>query len=121
MPQLPVGLWPFAALMFVLGCAMGIGKASVYKYIPDYFPNDVGAVGGIVGMLGALGGFFLPPAFGMVGRWSGIPQLAFLVLLALTVWSLVWLHIAVMRLRGASLLLDSEGHLSPQYTTTSPL
>ncbi len=106
-PSVP-GLWPFAALMFVLGCAMGIGKASVYKYIPDYFPNDVGAVGGVVGMLGALGGFFLPPAFGMVGRWSGIPQLAFLVLLALTVWSLVWLHIAVMRVRGASLLLDPD-------------
>jgi MFS transporter, NNP family, nitrate/nitrite transporter len=116
-----MGLWPFAALMFVLGCAMGIGKASVYKYIPDYFPRDVGAVGGIVGMLGALGGFFLPPAFGMVGRWIGIPQMAFLVLLALAVWSLVWLHIAVMRLRGASFILDSEGHLPPQYTTTSPL
>ena len=95
--------------MFVLGCAMGIGKASVYKYIPDYFPSDVGAVGGVVGMLGALGGFFLPPAFGTLGRWSGIPQLAFLVLLGLTVWSLVWLHIAVLRLRGATRLLDSEG------------
>ena len=106
-PSVP-GLWPFATLMFVLGCAMGIGKASVYKYIPDYFPNDVGAVGGVVGMLGALGGFFLPPAFGMVGRWSGIPQLAFLVLLALTAWSLVWLHIAVMRVRGARLLLDPD-------------
>jgi NNP family nitrate/nitrite transporter-like MFS transporter len=92
-----IGLQTFAVLMFVLGCAMGIGKASVYKYIPDYFPNDVGAVGGIVGMLGALGGFFLPPAFGIVGRSSGIPQLAFLVLLALTLWSLAWLHIAVMR------------------------
>ena len=97
--SLPGGLslWPFATLMFVLGCGMGIGKASVFKYIPDYFPNDVGAVGGIVGMLGALGGFFLPPAFGLMARWSGIPQMAFVVLLALTVWSLVWLHIAVMR------------------------
>jgi len=116
-----LGLWPFASLMFVLGCAMGIGKASVYKYIPDYFPSDVGAVGGVVGMLGALGGFFLPPAFGMLGRWSGIPQLAFLALLGLTVWSLVWLHIAVLRLGAASSLLDSEGRLPVQYTTTSPL
>jgi NNP family nitrate/nitrite transporter-like MFS transporter len=96
-----LALSPFATLMFVLGCAMGIGKASVYKYIPDYFPNDVGAVGGVVGMLGALGGFFLPPAFGMVARWSGTPQLAFLVLLALTIWSLAWLHIAVIRVRTA--------------------
>src|SRR5688572_10291067 len=32
-----MGLPPFAALMFVLGCAMGVGKTSIYKYIPDYF------------------------------------------------------------------------------------
>ena len=116
-----LGLGPFAFLMFVLACAMGIGKASVYKYIPDYFPRDVGAVGGIVGMLGALGGFFLPPAFGALGRWSGIPQLAFLALLGLTVCSLLWLHLAVRRLHAARSLLDTEGRLPAQYTADSPL
>jgi NNP family nitrate/nitrite transporter-like MFS transporter len=116
-----LGLWPFVSLMFVLGCAMGIGKASVYKYIPDYFPSDVGAVGGIVGMLGALGGFFLPPAFGVLGRWSGMPQLAFLPLLGLTAGSLFWLHLVVVRLRGARPLLDSESRLPAQYTAASPL
>jgi NNP family nitrate/nitrite transporter-like MFS transporter len=116
-----LGLGPFVFLMFVLGCAMGIGKASVYKYIPDYFPRHVGAVGGIVGMLGALGGFFLPPAFGIVGRWSGIPQLAFTALLAVTVWSLAWLHLAVTRLRAAKPPVDDEGRLSTQYTVASPL
>lgn len=116
-----LGLWPFSFLLFVVGCAMGIGKASVYKYIPDYFPNDVGAVGGIVGMLGALGGFFLPPAFGMLGRWSGLPQLAFVALLAITLWSLAWLHLTVLRLRTAKFHVDSEGRLPALYTTTSPL
>ena len=111
----------FAALMFVLGCAMGVGKASVYKYIPDYFPEDVGAVGGLVGMLGALGGFFLPPAFGSLARWTGIPQLAFVALLGLTAASLIWLHLVVMRLRGARTELDSEGRLPVAYTATSPL
>jgi NNP family nitrate/nitrite transporter-like MFS transporter len=96
-----LGLKSFVSLMFVLACAMGIGKASVYKYIPDYFPKDVGAVGGIVGMLGALGGFVLPPLFGVLGRMTGSPQLAFLALLALTVWSLAWLHLAVLRMRGS--------------------
>jgi NNP family nitrate/nitrite transporter-like MFS transporter len=118
-----LGLWPFATLMFLLGCAMGIGKASVYKYIPDYFPNDVGAVGGAVGMLGALGGFLLPPAFGALGRWSGVPQFAFLALLALTVWSLAWLHLVVVRLRAQAThpVLDTDGRLPSQYTQTSPL
>lgn len=115
-----LGLGPFAFLTFVLGCAMGIGKASVYKYIPDYFPRHVGAVGGIVGMLGALGGFFLPPVFGIFGRWSGVPQLAFAALLALTLWSLAWLHLAVTRQHSRKFPVD-EGRLSAQYTTASPL
>jgi NNP family nitrate/nitrite transporter-like MFS transporter len=72
-------------------------------------------------MLGALGGFFLPPAFGALGRWSGMPQLAFLPLLALTGWSLLWLHVVVVRLRAESPLLDSEGRLPAQYTATFPL
>ena len=116
-----LGLRLFVSLMFVLGCAMGIGKASVYKYIPDYFPKDVGAVGGVVGMLGALGGFLLPPAFGVLGRWSGVPQLAFLPLLGLTVWSLLWLHLVVLRLNVTRPLMDVEGRLPARYTATSPL
>jgi len=111
LPSQWLGLMPFAVLMFVLACAMGIGKASVYKYIPDYFPNDVGAVGGVVGMLGALGGFFLPPMFGALGRWTGNPQLAFLSLLALTTWSLLWLHLAVIRMRGSKPVLADAGHM----------
>jgi NNP family nitrate/nitrite transporter-like MFS transporter len=97
----PLDVLTFTVLLFVVGCGMGIGKASVYKYIPQYFPRDVGAVGGLVGMLGALGGFFLPPLFGWLGRWTGSPQTAFLALLALTVWSLVWLHLVVVKLRAA--------------------
>ncbi len=72
-------------------------------------------------MLGALGGFFLPPAFGILGRWSGVPQLAFLPLLGLTAWSLLWLHLVVLRLHAATPLLDSEGRLPARYTATSPL
>src|SRR5262249_12589780 len=54
----------FFTLIEVLAIGMGIGKASVYKYIPEYYPNGVGVVGGLVGTLGALGGFFLPLGFG---------------------------------------------------------
>jgi NNP family nitrate/nitrite transporter-like MFS transporter len=97
-----LGLEAFAVSMFVLGCAMGLGKASVFRYVPDYFPNDVGAAGGVVGALGALGGFILPPAFGWIGRSTGVPQLAFIALLALTLWSLGWLHLTVLRFRTAT-------------------
>lgn len=82
----------FALLMGVVGVAMGIGKASAFKAVADEFPRDIGAVGGLVGMLGALGGFLLPLLFGAVGRKVGVPQAAFLVPLALATISLAWLR-----------------------------
>mgnify|MGYP006205690365 CR=1 FL=1 len=30
----------------LIGISWGIGKAAVYKHIPEYFPNEVGVVGG---------------------------------------------------------------------------
>src|SRR5262249_50306796 len=80
---LDLGVGGFAVLMCGVGVGMGIGKASVYKYVPNSFPKDVGAVGGLVGALGALGGFILPPAFGAIGRWAGSPQSGFLALFAM--------------------------------------
>ncbi len=55
-----VGPLLFTVLVFITGCAMGIGKAAVYKHIPEYFPHDVGAVGGLVGSIGALAGSSCP-------------------------------------------------------------
>ena len=79
-------VWIFTALVFVIGIAMGIGKAAVYKYIPDYFPNDVGVVGGIVGVLGGLGGFVCPIIFGSLldslGLWTTTWMFLFLVTFA---------------------------------------
>lgn len=91
----PVG---FTVLIFIVGVGMGVGKAAVYKYIPEYFPRDVGAVGGLVGMLGALGGFFLPPIFAWVHEWTWIPQSTFFVLFLVTAASFGWLHWTVMSL-----------------------
>jgi NNP family nitrate/nitrite transporter-like MFS transporter len=105
---LPLSVTAFAGLLFVVGVGMGIAKASVFKYVPNYFPNDVGAVGGLVGMLGALGGFILPKAFGMLGRATGVPQAAFVALLAITLASLVWLHVVVMRIKAAEKVVEPE-------------
>lgn len=91
---LGLGVWTFTALVFVLGSGMGIGKAAVYKLIPDHFPRDVGAVGGLVGMLGALGGFVLPPLWAYTLLWTGLPQMTFAVLTVLTATSTVWFFVS---------------------------
>lgn len=92
---------PFTALVLVFGIAQGIGKASTIKYVPEYYPKDVGTVVGLVGALAALGGFVLPPAFAYLTEWSGKPQSMFWALGGLAAIALVWLHIVVIGMNRA--------------------
>ena len=96
-----ISLWLFVALVFVVGCAMGIGKAAVFKHIPTYFPDNVGSVGGLVGMLGGLGGFFLPPMFAYAKQFTGMANSTFAILFAITVVSLLWMHLTILRMLNA--------------------
>lgn len=96
---LGVGIALFTALVIVVGVMMGIGKASVYKYITDYYPRDVGVVGGLVGAVGGLGGFVLPLLFAWALARTDRPESAFLVLLVSGLVSLVWLHVVVVKMR----------------------
>ena len=105
-----LSVWTFTAVVFLMGCAMGIGKAGVYKHIPDYFPTNVGSVGGLVGMLGGLGGFFLPPLFAYAKQWSGAPTSTFVVLLVLTSICMVWMHPTIH-----AMLQKQSPHLSNHF------
>ena len=51
-------------LLIALG--MGVANAAVFKMVPKYVPQAVGGAAGIVGGLGALGGFIIPPFLGAV-------------------------------------------------------
>lgn len=110
-----VGPVLFTALVFIMGCAMGCGKAAVYKHIPEYFPNDVGSVGGLVGSLGALGGFFLPLLFAYTNAWSALPQSTFFVIFIVTLIAAVWMHLTVM-----SILHKASPALSNKFEYDQP-
>jgi NNP family nitrate/nitrite transporter-like MFS transporter len=85
-------VWFFTALMFVVGVAWAFGKASVFKYISDEFPREIGAVSGIVGLIGGLGGFLLPIMFGALLDLTGVRSSAFMLLYGVTWVSLIWMY-----------------------------
>lgn len=91
---LDIGLGPvlFTVLLFVVGVAMAIGKASVFKFISDDFTDNIGAVSGVVGLAGGLGGFILPIMFGAVVDLTGVRSSSFMLLYGTVCVSLVWMH-----------------------------
>lgn len=54
-----------------MAAAIGLGNGAVFKLVPEYFPNSVGAVTGLVGAMGGLGGFFPPLALGIIRQQTG--------------------------------------------------
>ncbi|MDD1606751.1 MAG: hypothetical protein LUP96_08685, partial [Methylococcaceae bacterium] len=87
---------------------MSFGKAAVYKHIPVYYPDNVGAVGGTVGMIGGLGGFVLPLAFGILNDLTGIWSSCFMLLFVLMMFSLVWMHLSVVQMERRA-IIESTG------------
>lgn len=101
-------VWIFTFLSFLIGAVMGIGKAGVYKWIPQYFPDDVGVVGGIVGVLGGLGGFVCPVIFGYLLKWTGLWTTCWMFFFVLTAVCMIWMHSVVRKMmkKKAAHLVD---------------
>ena len=92
---LKMGLPMFVALIFILGFFMSLGKAAVYEHIPAYYPMHLGAVGGVVGMIGGLGGFILPLTFGLLNDLTGVWQSCFMLIFVIVAAALAWMHYAI--------------------------
>lgn len=90
--DIKLNVWVFTFLLFIVGIAWGLGKASVFKFIADDFPENIGAVSGIVGLAGGMGGFLLPIMFGMFLDLTGINSSVFMLLYGVTCVSLVAMH-----------------------------
>lgn len=91
-------VWVFAGLVILLGTMWGIGKAAVYKHIPEYFPEEVGVVGGMVGVLGGLGGFFSPIIFGYLLDSTGLWTSSWMFMFALSVICYWWMHRVIQKM-----------------------
>lgn len=115
------GLIPFALLMTsrdfgyftvgALGAAVlaGLGNGGVFKLVPNYFPKDVGAITGLVGAAGGMGGFFPPIVLGYCKDHMGSYSPGFYFLAMFAASCLLILYLAVIRVRN-----PSETRLQPE-------
>lgn len=90
-------LWLFTVLLMALGVAFACGMASTFKYIADDFPDSMGAVSGIVGMAGGLGGFLLPIMFGAILDRLGVNSSCFMLLYGIVWVSLILNYLTEVR------------------------
>jgi len=92
-----LNVYLFTLLMFTLGIAWAFGKASVFKYISDDYPHNIGTISGIVGLAGGLGGFLLPIMFGVLMDLTGIRSSAFMLMYGVVWVSLIWMYVTEVR------------------------
>ena len=92
--QIGVGVVLFTVLVFIVGIAQGIGKASVYRSLADHYPDNMGSVGGLVGVIGGLGGFTLPIMFGIVADATNVRSSAFMLMYAVLAGVMIWTWVA---------------------------
>jgi NNP family nitrate/nitrite transporter-like MFS transporter len=110
--------WLFTMLLFALGVAFACGMASTFKYIGDDFPENIGVVSGIVGMVGGLGGFFLPIMFGTVLDLLGVNSTCFMLLYGIVWVSLILIYFT--EVRWAPVMGEASPHrLGPAMAAAS--
>ncbi len=86
--QLPAGAWGAVALFSLGVLCLGMGNGAVFQLLPQRFRSEIGAMTGLVGAAGGLGGFFLAKTLayskGLTGGFStGFMFFGFLALLGL--------------------------------------
>lgn len=95
--HLGLGATSFTIIMFTMGIAFAVGKASVFKYISDDYPKNIGVVSGVVGLAGGLGGFILPILFGALVDLTGVRSSAFMFMFGIIWTSLMWMYFSEVR------------------------
>jgi NNP family nitrate/nitrite transporter-like MFS transporter len=88
---------PFTIGALGMAAAIGLGNGAVFKLVPQYFPHSVGAVTGLVGAMGGLGGFFPPLALGVIKQQTGSFLGGFVLLAG---FAMICLLVAKLMTRG---------------------
>jgi NNP family nitrate/nitrite transporter-like MFS transporter len=80
---------PLTICCLTMALLLGLGTGAVFKLVPEWFPDRVGAVTGVVGAAGGLGGFFPPLVMGVVKSATGGYALGFVLMALVAIVCLV--------------------------------
>ena len=69
--DMPAFTWAPVALFCAGVLALGMGNGSVFQLIPLRFRNEIGAMTGLVGAAGGVGGYFLARTLGLSKAFTG--------------------------------------------------
>jgi NNP family nitrate/nitrite transporter-like MFS transporter len=83
---------PLTVCCLTMAFALGLGTGAVFKLVPVWYPDRVGAVTGVVGAAGGLGGFFPPLVMGIVKSATGGYALGFILMALVALGCLLVLH-----------------------------
>ena len=107
---------PLTIACLTMAVCLGLGTGAVFKMVGNEFPAQVGAVTGVVGAAGGLGGFFPPLVMAAVKTAFGTYTLGFLLLGFTGVICLAILALMAMR-PSAPFGVPSQPTHSPTRTT----
>lgn len=91
---------PLTIACLSMAVFLGFGTGAVFKLVPQWYPEKVGAVTGVVGAAGGLGGFFPPIVMGIVKSATGGYALGFVLMAAVAVLAFVFLIASARRGAG---------------------
>lgn len=116
--DLGLNVWVFTVLLFIVGIAWGFGKASVFKFLSDEYPDNIGVISGIVGLAGGMGGFLLPIMFGAMKDITGVNSTVFMLLYGATCVSLIWMHYTFAKEHQEQDMEIAKEHAVDEYVRT---
>ena len=104
---------PLTIACLTLAVFLGLGTGAVFKLVPEWFPDRVGAVTGVVGAAGGLGGFFPPLVMAVVKSQTGSYTLGFVLMAAVAA-------IALFVLRAIGRERSADADRRPATETATP-
>lgn len=99
---------PLTIACLTMAVCLGLGTGATFKLVPEWFPDSVGAVTGVVGAAGGLGGFFPPLVMAIVKSETGSYALGFILMAAVAAIALLVLIVTGRPARPTRLPADER-------------